>query len=118
MAEEKKVKNIKPTTVKLRMLAKDGKWKTKDVQTIAQTKAVLDVKANTNARAGKLTLQLPNDWSQELAGKEKSDATFVLMRIPKAKTTKAAPRKAAKKISKKITKTKPKKTKKSVSKDN
>ena len=40
MAEEKKVKSIKPTTLKLRMLAKDGKWKTKDVETIAQTKAV------------------------------------------------------------------------------
>ena len=115
---EAKVKIIKPTTLKLRMLAKDGKWKTKDVETIAQNKAVLDVKANTAAKVGKVTLQLPNDWSQELAGNEKCDATFVLMRIPKNKKG-PAPRKAAKKVAKKVAKKKSaKKVKKVVSKDN
>jgi len=115
---EAKVKVIKPTTLKLRMLAKDGKWKTKDVETIAQNKAVLDVKANTAAKVGKVTLQLPNDWSQELAGNEKCDATFVLMRIPKNKKG-PAPRKAAKKVAKKVAKKKSaKKVKKVVSKDN
>ena len=116
---EAKVKVIKPTALKLRMLAKDGKWKTKDVETIAQNKAVLDVKANTAAKVGKVTLQLPNDWSQELAGNEKCDATFVLMRIPKNKTKAAPARKAAKKVAKKVAKKKStKKVKKVVSKDN
>jgi len=105
--EKAKVKAIKPTSQKIRTLAKDGKWKTKDVESVTSAKALIKIKPNRGDNPGQLTLQLPDEWSQELAGDEKSKATFVLMRIPNkssgdAKKTPA--RKAAKKVTKKIKK--------------
>ncbi len=105
--EQAKVKAIKPTTQKIRTLAKDGKWKTKDIESVTSTKALVKIRPIRGENPGQLTLQLPDAWSEELSGKEKTKATYLLMRIPNKSSgaaTKVPARKAAKKVTKKIKK--------------
>jgi len=112
----------KPQVVKIRVEDKDGKWETKNTESLSVTKEMMEIKAESRKKPPYVKIELPTDWSTEDITTGKGDSAYVLMKIPKVNkrvrkaAKKVAKKTAAKKTAKKATKTATKKAVKKTAK--